>query len=147
MYVHVIQTAQDRQANNDSPIIIVAYYYYETDDIVVGNKVAWNSLSIMFFLSVDFKVVSGWVGQNKFSCQCAVVSRLELGWTLLQKPNLPCPALLSPRQSPRRHIMYTCRGKVGMHARWPHHLKLGNQGKFLNIYTQRYRTVYRRKKK
>lgn len=86
----------DRQANNDSPIIIVAYYYYETDDIVVGNKVTWNSLSIMFFLSVDFRVVSGWVGQNKFSCQscqCAVVSRLELGWTLLQKPNMPCPAL------------------------------------------------------
>lgn len=115
MYVHVIQTAQDRQANNDSPIIIVAYYYYETDDIVVGNKVTWNNLSIMFFLSVDFKVVSGWVGQSKFSCQCcqcAVVSRLELGWTLLQKPNMPCPALLSPRQSPRRHIMYTCTGKV-----------------------------------
>lgn len=116
MYVHVIQTAQDRQANNDSPIIIVAYYYYETDDIVVGNKVTWNNLSIMFFLSVDFKVVSGWVGQNKFSCQCcqcAVVSRLELGWTLLQKPNMPCPALpcpaLSTSKSTSSHHVYMYR--------------------------------------
>jgi len=107
MYVHVIQTGQDRQANNDSPIIIVAYYYYETDDIVAGNKVTWNNLSIMFFLSVDFKVVSGWVGQNKFSCQCcqcAVVSRLELGWTLLQKPNMPCPALPCPALPCSLHV-------------------------------------------
>lgn len=94
-------------------MIIVAYYYYETDDIIVGNKVTWNNLSIMFFLSVDFKVVSGWVGQNKFSCQCAVVSRLEFGLDPVTEaehalPCLPCPALLSPRQSPRRHIMYAC---------------------------------------
>lgn len=87
-----------RQANNDSPIIIVAYYYYETDDIVVGNKVTWNNLSIMFFLSVDFKVVSGWVGQSKFSCQCcqcAVVSRLEFGLDPVTEAEhaLPCPAL------------------------------------------------------
>lgn len=129
----------DRQANNDSPIIIVAYYYYETDDIVVGNKVTWNNLSIMFFLSVDFKVVSGWVGQNKFSCQCAVVSRLELGWTLLQKPNMPCHALLSPRQSPRRHIMYTCTGKI---CRYAHSLdsslETGKSGKIPKyIYTHK----------
>lgn len=114
MHVHVIQTGQDRQANNDSPIIIVAYYYYETDDIVVGNKVTWNNFSIMFFLSVDFKVVSGWVEQSKSSCQCAVVSRLEFGLDPVTEAEhaLPCPALLSPRQSPRRHIMYTCTGKV-----------------------------------
>lgn len=49
----------------------------------------------MFFLSVDFKVVSGWVGQNKFSCQCAVVSRLEFGLDPVTEAEhaLPCPAL------------------------------------------------------
>lgn len=123
MYVHVIQTAQDRQANNDSPIIIVAYYYYETDDIIVGNKVTWNNLSIMFFLSVDFKVVSGWVGQSNslvsvVSVPLSLVS--SLGWTLLQKPNMPCPALPCPALSTSKstsshHVyMYT---QVGMHTR------------------------------
>lgn len=91
----------------------------------------------MFFLSVDFKVVSGWVGQNKFSCQCAVVSRLELGWTLLQKPNMPCPALLSPRQSPRRHIMYTCTPQVRYAHSLDSSLETGKSGKIPKyIYTE-----------
>lgn len=106
MYVHMIQTVQDRQANNDSPIIIVAYYYYETDDIIVGNKVTWNNLSIMFFLSVDFRVVSGWVGQSKFSCQCAVVSRLEFGLDPVTEAEhaLPCPALSTSKSTSSHHV-------------------------------------------